>query len=327
MTPEYAVELEAPDISAYHGNTSAPFVTTLDSGKPGPDAMINAVIHGNEICGAIALDFLFKTGFKPTAGKLTLAFVNTAAYTNWDALKPATTRFVDEDMNRVWTAEQLESRTDNSVELARARELRPFYDRVQYLLDIHSMGTHHGALLLCSGALKQRQLCRQIGTPSFVGCGPGFVGQGKSRLIEHRPFEDDPAKVAVLVECGQHWAAETGKTAIFCVLNYLRALGMCDPAYFKEHAGYQPTQPQTFLEITDGYTAQSDGFKMVTKFAGLDRLSRKGTVIAEDGDAGPLVTPYDNCYLVMPPATGVAKKGSRTVRLSREVPLPALSKL
>ncbi len=33
------VELVAPDISEYYGNTGVPFVTTLDSGKPGPDAM------------------------------------------------------------------------------------------------------------------------------------------------------------------------------------------------------------------------------------------------------------------------------------------------
>eukprot|EP01051_Picozoa_sp_SAG22_P010306 SAG22_NODE_918_length_6500_cov_4.729105_3_plen_223_part_00 len=215
-----------------------------------------------------------------------------------------------------------------TAESARARELRPFYDRVQYLLDIHSMSSHHGALLLCAGAPKQRNLCGQIGTPAFVGCGPGFVGPGKSRLIEHRPFEDDPAKVAVLVECGQHWAAPTGEMAIACTLNYLRALGMCDPAYFGLHNGGGDLSqltgaPQTFLDITDGYTAQSDSFKMVTKFAGLDKLSRKGTVIAEDGDAGPLVTPYDDCYLVMPPVTGVAKKGSRTVRLSRVAPAPA----
>ena len=44
---EPVVELEAPDISDWVGNTGVPYVTTLDSGVPGPDAMINAVIHGN----------------------------------------------------------------------------------------------------------------------------------------------------------------------------------------------------------------------------------------------------------------------------------------
>ena len=53
----------------------------------------------------------------------------------------------------------------------------------------------------------------------------------------HVYFEVDAAKVAVLVECGQHWARETGEMAVACTLNYLRALGMCDPAYFEAHAG------------------------------------------------------------------------------------------
>lgn len=65
---------------------------------------VNAVIHGNEICGAIALDFLLSSGYAPTKGKLTCAFVNHAAYSNWDPERPGTTRFVDEDMNRVWTS-------------------------------------------------------------------------------------------------------------------------------------------------------------------------------------------------------------------------------
>eukprot|EP01046_Picozoa_sp_COSAG06_P061105 COSAG06_NODE_13265_length_1276_cov_1.375531_1_plen_51_part_00 len=33
---------------------------------------MNAVIHGNEICGAIALDFLLSSGYAPTRGKLTV---------------------------------------------------------------------------------------------------------------------------------------------------------------------------------------------------------------------------------------------------------------
>ena len=76
MTPNnYPVELRAPDIESYRkGNTGVEFVTTFDSGKPGPHVMINAVTHGNEICGAIALDALliarcsliFRGGAPPT---------------------------------------------------------------------------------------------------------------------------------------------------------------------------------------------------------------------------------------------------------------------
>lgn len=36
------------------------------------------------------------------------------------------------------------------------------------------------------------------------GEGEGFVGEGKSRLIEYTPFQDDPAKVAYLVRLHLH---------------------------------------------------------------------------------------------------------------------------
>jgi hypothetical protein len=40
MSP-YAVELAAPDITPYRkGNTGIEYVTTFDSGKPGPHAMV-----------------------------------------------------------------------------------------------------------------------------------------------------------------------------------------------------------------------------------------------------------------------------------------------
>src|ERR1700716_1174955 len=85
----YAIELTPPDISAYReGNTGIPYVTTLDSGKPGPNVMINAVTHGNELCGAIAVDFLFKEKVRPTHGKLTLSFLNVADYHSFDKHNP-----------------------------------------------------------------------------------------------------------------------------------------------------------------------------------------------------------------------------------------------
>ena len=43
-----------------------------------------------------------------------------------------------------------------------------------------------------------------------------------------------------------------------------------------------------------------------------------------DGDV-PLLTPYDDCYLIMPPSGGnTPKKGARTVRLARPAPTPRL---
>ena len=139
----YTVELAPPDISAYRlGNTGVEYITTFDSGKPGPHVMVNAVTHGNELCGAIALDRMFKMDVKPNRAKLTFAFANVVAFHSFDPALPHASRFIDEDFNRVWTPAVLDG-SRQSVELTRARAMRPVIDQIDFLLDIHSMHDPH----------------------------------------------------------------------------------------------------------------------------------------------------------------------------------------
>ena len=135
MSDNYPIELIAPDISAYRaGNTGIDYVTTFDSGNAGPHVMISAVTHGNELCGAITLDYLFKQNVRPKFGKLSFAFNNYRAFLNFDPKHPLMSRFVDEDFNRLWSRDILDSE-QTSAELERARELRPFVETV----DIYSI--------------------------------------------------------------------------------------------------------------------------------------------------------------------------------------------
>ena len=60
---------------------------------------------------------------RPVKGKLTLGFLNVAAYQRFDPAKPSASRFVDEDINRVWSELTLDG-TRDSVELRRARQYR-----------------------------------------------------------------------------------------------------------------------------------------------------------------------------------------------------------
>ena len=72
MTDDFPIEFAWPDITPYaQGNTGVPYVHTFDSGKPGRHVMVNAVTHGNELCGAVAVDLLFKLRIRPKQGKLT----------------------------------------------------------------------------------------------------------------------------------------------------------------------------------------------------------------------------------------------------------------
>jgi predicted deacylase len=67
---EYPVEITGPDISPYKkGNTGINYIHTFDSKKAGPHVLVSAVVHGNEPCGAIAIDWFMKQSQRPIQGK------------------------------------------------------------------------------------------------------------------------------------------------------------------------------------------------------------------------------------------------------------------
>ncbi|MEY3273705.1 MAG: hypothetical protein RLZZ341_2611, partial [Pseudomonadota bacterium] len=116
------VELAAPDIARWRaGNTGVDHVHRLRADAPGPVVHVQALTHGNEICGAIALDWLLQqvqAGWRPLRGTLTLAFANVEAYARFDPADPYPSRCVDEDLNRVWADAVLLGPRD-SIELQR----------------------------------------------------------------------------------------------------------------------------------------------------------------------------------------------------------------
>ncbi len=300
ITRTYPIELIAPDIEPYReGNTGIEFVTTFDSGVAGPHVLINAVTHGNEICGAITLDYLFRAGVRPLVGKLSLSFNNHAAYLTFDPDNPEASRYVDEDFNRLWLEERLDG-DENTSELSRARELRPLFNDVDFMLDIHSMSTDSAPLMICHGHEKEKAFSRVVNYPSYVMCGSGhIVGR---RLIEYTPFSDPTDdKVALLVECGQHWASATGPAAIDTTLHFLHAAGTVSPDFVGSNlsnAGKNP--PNTELwEVVDGIIAKTDNFQFVSDYVGCEVVAKAGTVIATDGGED-ITTPHDNCLLMMP---------------------------
>src|ERR1700692_141673 len=133
------IEIAFPDLAPHApGNRGIAYAWTFTARRAGPHVLLQALTHGNEVCGAIALDWALRERVRPTRGTLSFVFANVAAYRRFDRADPFASRCVDEDFNRLWTSEVLDGPRD-SVELRRARELRPIYDRVDHLLDLHSM--------------------------------------------------------------------------------------------------------------------------------------------------------------------------------------------
>lgn len=308
---DYPVELSPPDIEPYRdGNTGVDYVTRFDSGRPGPHVMVTALVHGNELCGALALDFFFRSGQQPIRGQLSLAFANVAAFSNFDVRAPLASRYVDEDFNRVWDKTVLGGGRD-SVELRRARELRPLLDEVDYLLDIHSMQHPTVPLMMCGPLAKGRRLARQVGFPAHVVSDHGHAA-GR-RMRDYGAFADpNSPRNALLVECGQHWQTETETNAVETLLRFLGHFELLDPDFIAAYLG-PPPLPARVVEVTEAVTIANE-FRFAADYRGMEVIPEAGTLIGWDGDT-EVRTPYPDCVLIMPSMR--LYRGQTAVRLGR----------
>ena len=310
--PEFDVRLDPPDLSPWAaGNTGIPGFTSMTGPRPGPHVAILALTHGNEFAGAIVLDRLLRAGCAPTHGKLTIGFVNQDAFDRFDVMHPTASRFLDEDLNRVWDASVLNG-PRRSRELDRAREIRPLIDTVDVLLDLHSMLWPSDPLMLCGASARGRDLAHGIGAPTLVVADRGHAS-GK-RLIDYTRFTEFGCDArANLLEAGQHWHPATVDTVETCVAGLLRNVGMIDdPA--PAPAPIPTASPQRFAMVTTAVTAATKHFAFVGTYRGGDIVPRRNTLIAYDGDT-EIRTPHDDCLLVMPSLR--PGKGHTAVRLAR----------
>jgi predicted deacylase len=307
--PIFAVDFSAPDLTQWRGgNFGLPGFWRFAAPEPGPNVVVTALVHGNEIAGAVALDHMLHTQPQPLCGTLTLGFVNLDAYDRFDPAQPTASRYVDEDMNRLWDAAVLDGPRKSS-ELVRARAIRPVIDTADILLDLHSMLWPSEPLILCGPSQKGCRLATSIGSPALVVADHGHAS-GR-RLIDYTPFVDPgSAAAAVLVEAGPHWKIVTIDAMEVSIAGLLAATGLALP-----RKNTLQTAPR-LAEVTVAITASSGGFTFVRDFKGGDVVPHRDTLIATDG-ATEIRTPHDDCLLVMPSLR--PSRGHTAVRLARFV--------
>ena len=308
------VELKAPDIEPHrHSATGVDFIHTFEAARPGPHVMVVSLTHGNEICGAIVVDRLLREALRPTRGRLTLAFANVEAFSRFDPANPFASRFVDEDFNRVWTPATLDGPRD-STELRRARQLRPFVENADFLLDIHSMLEPSPPVMISGPLDKGVRFAFDIGIPEHIVSDTGHANG--TRMRDYGGFGDPASpKNSLLVECGQHWERAAANVAWQTVWRFLRHLDVVDRAL--ADAQIDPVAPprQKLIKVTDAVIASTPSFRFAKPFTGLEIVPRRGDVIAYDGEQ-PVLAPYDNCVLVMPVPNNI-KTGLTAVRLGK----------
>ena len=318
-------ELARPDIAAWRaGNTGFEGVWQFKSNQPGRQVLITALIHGNELCGAWALKGLLEAGVRPQRGKLTLAFCNLAAFDRFDPAHHDASRFVDEDLNRQWQVDRIES--DGSLERRRAAELRPFVAHADWLLDLHSMHERSAPLLLAGMQTRNLELAKYLRTPQYIvvdaGHKDGVRMRDFGRFGVLNPKGDDAQTRSVLLECGFHGDVSSRTVAQDMCVRFLEAADMLKKGDLQQLLpGWLQAdcERQWALEVTDAVVASSADFRFAAPYQGLECIAKAGTVIGWNG-CEPVTTSYDDCVLVMP-SIRQAKPGVTVTRFARRRPL------
>ncbi|RYZ12164.1 MAG: succinylglutamate desuccinylase [Comamonadaceae bacterium] len=308
MLSSPSIEVVQGDLSAYrHGNTGIDYVHRFDSGKAGPHVLINALTHGNEICGMVAVKHLLDTKVRPLIGTLTLSFAHVEAYDAFDPQRPFENRQIVHNLNRVWSDDML-SGSEESPELRRARELRPVVAAADHLLDIHSTSQDVVPFWVYPDYARNAEVALAIGVPSVHLVMPNGLGSG-TPMIQHGLFAGpDAPGAAMVVECGQHFKQESARLATEVAQRFLAHFGLIE----RDPEVAAPPAQRRF-ELLETHVIKTDGFRFTRPLVGFESFE-KGELIAVDGP-DEIRAPCDDCTVFMP-ARGVVV-GREAVYLTR----------
>lgn len=311
-----AFDLPYPDLTAERlGNTDTPGVWLFDSGKPGPTVMLTALTHGNELCGAWALKDLLAAGVRPQRGRLIVVFANLDAYDRFDPAHHDASRFVEQDMNRVWDRDVLAHPVNG--EQRRAQALLPWVEQADWLLDLHSMHEKGEPLLLTGVLPRNIELARQLGAPEYVIVDAGHKDGVRMRDFGRFGDPDASDALALLIECGYHGDLQSHRVGLDMVARFLAASGIVAAEAMPDDWRLPDPAKQTVLQVTDAVVAPSMDVTFAQPWQGLECLEAAGTPIATM-DGRTVGTPYANCSLIMPSLRQL-KPGVTVVRLARTI--------
>jgi succinylglutamate desuccinylase len=306
-----------PDITQLRrGNTDVEGVWLFNSNRRGPFTAITCLIHGNEICGPWAIKELLESiqanKFILKHGKLCLIMCNLDAFDTFNPADLHASRFVEEDMNRVWSTEKLQNAS--SLERKRANALLPFLGQADYLLDLHSMHDPGDPLLLTGLSRRDFEFAQKLKLPGHI-----IVDAGHSEGVRLRDYK--PEATALLVECGFHLAASSKVVAKQSVARFLLATDQAEISMFDESWALDELEISKFVSkevaVTHAIVAKTNELKFKEDWQNMQTLPKEGQLLAVDGNT-IFRTPYDNCTLIMPSLKQL-RPGVTVVRLAKNV--------
>ncbi len=303
------LEVLPRDLTPYRrGNTGVDYVHRFESNEPGPHVLVNALTHGNELCGMVAATHLLDRGVRPLVGTLTVSFANVAAYESFDPSQPFDSRQLVHNLNRIWSPEWLDGLED-SPELRRARELRPVVAAAGHILDLHSTSLPVQPFWVYPQFDRNAATALAIGRPAVHLVMPQGLGSG-TPLIQHGRHGSAVGPGAALVaECGQHFLQATSDLAVEVVLDFLAHFGLLDRRLAAA------TAPQQRFLLLQTCMVRSERFQFVRPLIGFETF-QQDELIATDGDI-EIRALCDDCTILMPTRQPIV--GREAVYLARSL--------
>lgn len=257
---------------------------------PRPHLAIVGAIHGNEHCGLSAIarlaEQLTDAELPLRCGTLYLVHGNPLAteeqrrYTRdgVDLNRVFDYRFVDELAPSLWEREH-----------HRAIELRPVFEGIDAVLDLHSATAPTPPFAIASRVAASEPFALALGLEyvTFGWDGPGMLGE--QVLLSQLTRRELPG---VAVECGQHDASDAPLVAYRVARRALAYFGMAEPP-----SDPRPQAPPRRLLIRAAVKRPSVSFRFERRINGMERL-QPGTTIGHDDHL--VLSVHNACYAVMP---------------------------
>ena len=273
------------------------YIGSYTGDEKGPLLIVFGAMHGNEPAGVKALDLMFKMlEVEPITnpdfqfcGKLVGLVGNVRA-------KAQGVRYLNRDLNRQWTPENVEYVKNTAAENLDEEELeiKELLEAVNYeietyqpeklvILDLHTTTASGGIFSIPQDNPESVRIAVELHAPVIQGLLKGIRGT-TLHYFTNENFK--PETVAVTFESGQHDEQLSVNRAIAALTNCMRTIGCVQESHVENRHDsilmeYSKGLPKIAKLITTHSILPGDDFKMLPNYKNFQPV-KKGDVLAYD---------------------------------------------
>ena len=265
--------------------------------EKGPLVIVVGGMHGNEPAGVNALQAMFdmlvvEPDHNPAfrfKGRLLGLRGNTLAMSKG-------LRFVDKDLNRIWTDEHVNKIKATPIDQLKNEdlelhemvnliedEIEEYQPEIMVLLDLHTTTAHGGIFSIPSVEEGSLEVAIELHAPVIVGLVEGIDG---TLLHYFRTENTNVNTLSVAFESGQHNEALSVNRAIAAITNCLRTIGCVQAEHVENRHDellitYSKDLPKVAELISVHHINPGDNFQMAPNYKNFQQVE-KGDRLASD---------------------------------------------